>query len=79
MWYIAEFSSGKRNNEKFADEKSNQNFWGNTRPDHPNLVQKIYLIVRMYYPMIYMAELSYAETNIEGALGKAKPEQNFCG
>ena len=33
----------------------------------------------MYYPMIYMAELSYAETNIEGALGKTKPEQNFCG
>lgn len=51
---------------------------GNTRSDYPNLVQKIYLIVRIYYPTIYMAEL-YAEINIEGTLRIAKSEKNFCG
>ena len=63
-------------------------FGGNARSHHSNLegksmLSKTYVTSHdiyasdIYYPVRYMAEHSYAERNIEQALGKAKSDQKF--
>ena len=63
-------------------------FGGNARSHHSSLEGKSMLsntyvtshdiyASDIYYPVRYMAEHSYAERNIERALGKAKSDQKF--